>query len=194
MTQNINSRPKKQQHSTVGFDAHLQAAVQAALKNNIKAEVNEAAMIVAQETKKALSSFKMRLDALENLLLAQTPVTLESLKQALWEIQETLFELKVHDGTAGAGNGIRLRVKEEVVGQETDAPPSTESYAVLGEKSFPPEIEAALLGCKAGEVKVVEIEDAKAEVKEGEAKPRYKITIAIDRVYEPKSNVKDEIQ
>lgn len=188
----MTNKPNK--HPNISFDQHVQMAVQAAIKSNIQAEVTEATMIVAQETRKALSSMKMRLDALERLLLTNTPVTLESIKQALWEVQETLFGLEVHDGTAGVGNGIRLRVKEEKVGEETDAAPTTESYAVLGEKEFPKPIEEALLGVKAGDVKVVEVEDDKAEVKEGESKPKYKITIAIDRVYKPRANAENQVQ
>lgn len=179
----------KNQHAGMSFDQHVQTAVQMAIKGNIKAEVTEATIMVAQETRKALSSMKMRLDALENLFLQGKAVTRDTLKEALWEVQETLFGLTLHDGGAGTGNGIRLRVKEEEIGKETDAEPVTESYAVLGQQEFPKAIEAALLGAKAGETKYAEMDDDKTPLKEGEVAKKYKITLVIDRVYKTKETV-----
>lgn len=187
MSKNVNKHPG------ISFDQHVQLAVQAAIKNNIKAEVTEATMIVAQETRKALSSIKMRLDALELALIRLGLIKQEDLTAALWTTQETLFGLTTFDGGAEKGHGLRLRVKEEPVGQETDENPKTESYVVLGNSELSPELEEALKGAKAGEVRTLVVEDTKSEVKEGEARPKYLITMAVDRVYQQEKNAQNQI-
>lgn len=174
----------KNNHPNMSFDMHVQTAVQMAIKNNIKAEVAEATIIVAQETKKALSSMKMRLDALENFVVKKGLATDADLKEALWNVQETLFGLTTHEGTAGVGNGLRLRVKEEEIGKETDALPAQESYVVLGDGQLPKNIEDTILGISAGETRSLEV-DAPATDTQPAAK--YKITLTADRVYKTKN-------
>ena len=144
----MSSKPNK--HPSMSFDQHVQIAVHNAIKGDIDAKVTEATMIVAQEARKALSSMKMRLDALENLLLAKKEVTSTSLQEALWNVQETLFGIAPTDAPAELGCGVRLRVKEEKIGEETDAEPATESYVVLGQGEITPDVQNALLGAKAG--------------------------------------------
>ena len=182
---------KANKHQGLSFDQHVQMAVQAAIKSNIQAEVTEATMIVAQETRKALSSMKMRLDALESVLIKKNLLTSEDLKLALWETQETLFGLTVFDGVAANGNGLRIRVKEEEVGKETDAEPNTESYVILGTNEVSKEIDEVLQGAKAGDTKTLTMEDTRTEPKEGETRPKYLITIKVDRVYTKKEDAKN---
>jgi len=177
----MSSKPNK--HPSMSFDQHVQIAVHNAIKGDIDAKVTEATMIVAQEARKALSSMKMRLDALENLLLAKKEVTSTSLQEALWNVQETLFGIAPTDAPAELGCGVRLRVKEEKIGEETDAEPATESYVVLGQGEITPDVQNALLGAKAGEIKTFEADDQNAT---GDVKPRYKITLKVDRVYAKK--------
>ena len=107
----------------MSFQQAVLMAARAQTKNDIKAEVVEAATVLTNETKKSLISLKQRVDALENVLMSKLGVTQKDLTESVWEVQEKLYGLEVVNMPAAIGNAIRFRVKEEKEGEETDKAP-----------------------------------------------------------------------
>lgn len=172
----------KKQHANMSFEQAVLTAARAQTKNEIKAEVAEAAAILTGETKKSLIATKQRLDAVESLLKQKLGVTDQEITEALWSVQETAYGLEVSTEPATTGNGIRFAVKEELEGKETDAEPSQESFLVLGQDDdqLPKEILNALTGSNAGETKKITLHSE-------QLKANYVVTIKIQRVYKDKS-------
>lgn len=166
----------------MSFQQAVLMAARAQTKNDIKAEVVEAATVLTNETKKSLISLKQRVDALENVLMSKLGVTQKDLTESVWEVQEKLYGLEVVNMPAAIGNAIRFRVKEEKEGEETDKAPDNESYLILGNsdnQQLPKEIIDALTGSVAGETKKVTLFSEALQ-------SNYIVTIAVDRVYKEK--------
>jgi len=172
----------KKQHSNMSFEQAVLTAARAQTKNDIKAEVAEAAAILTGETKKSLIATKQRLDALESLLKQKLGVTDQEITESLWTVQETSYGLEVVNTPAEKGNGIRFVVKEEMEGKETDSEPTQESFLVLGQDDdqLPKEIVDALTGSVAGDTKKVTLHSE-------QLKANYIVTIKVQRVYKDKS-------
>ena len=100
------------QHANMSFQQAVLTAARAQTKNDIKAEVMEAATILTNETKKSLISTKQRLDALEDLIKAKLGLTDQDITEALWATQEKAFGLEISTEPAAANNGVRFLVKE----------------------------------------------------------------------------------
>jgi hypothetical protein len=171
--------------SNMSFQQAVLMAARAQTKDDIKAEVYEAATVLTNETKKSLIAIKQKMDALETLLVTKLGVKEEEINEAVWSVQEKLYGLELAETPAALGNAIRFRVKEEVEGQETEGVPTQESYIVLGNSDndqLPKEIIDALTGTVPGDVKKVTLHsDA--------LKSNYVVTIAVDRVYKEKKRV-----
>lgn len=171
--------------ANMSFQQSVLMASRAQTKNDIKAEVMEAATVLTNETKKALVSMKQRLDAIENLVREKLGVTDQDVQSALWAVQEKQYGLEPTSEPSAKGSAIRFRVKEEKEGEATDKAPDNESYLVLGNEdndSLPKEIIAALTGVVAGDTKTVSLFSEAL-------KSNYIVTIAVDRVYKEKSRV-----
>lgn len=171
---------REQKHPGMSFDQHIQYATRLAVKNDIKQEVTEATMIIAKETKNSLLAMRVLVDAIRTVVKGKLGVSDDDFKVAVWEAQERQLGLEILDTGAEKGNTVRLRVKEEKIGAETEDAPVLESFVIIGDTELTPEIEAVLVGAKAGETKVAQILDP-------ESKDPYKVTLAVDRVYKRKA-------
>lgn len=172
----------KQPKANMSFQQAVLMAARAQTKNDIKSEVTEAATILANETKKSLVAMKQRLDAVEGLLLNKLGVSEQELKEALWGVQEKLYNLEVVSTPAAASNAIRFRVKEELENQQTEDKPTQESYLILGGEDndqLPKELIDALTGSVAGDLKKITLYSE-------QLKSNYVVTIEVDRVYREK--------
>lgn len=170
------------QHANMSFQQAVLMAARAQTKNDIKAEVMEAATILTSETKKSLISTKQRLDALEDLIKNKLGLTDQDITEALWTVQERAFGLEISIEPATTNNGIRFLVKEELVGKESDTTPMQETFLVLGQDNneLPKEIIDALTGVSAGDTRKVTLHSE-------QLKSDYVVTINVLRVYKDKS-------
>lgn len=170
------------QKSNMSFQQAVLTAARAQTKNDIKAEVLEAAQVLTNETKKSLIAMKQRLDALESILIGKLGVTEQDITESTWAVQEKLYGLEKVETPSVIGNAIRFRVKEEIEGKETESAPDNESYIVLGNSDntqLPKEIIEALTGAVAGDIRKVTLYSEAL-------KSNYIVTIAVDRVYKEK--------
>jgi hypothetical protein len=168
--------------SNLSFQQAVLLAAKSQTKNDIRAEVTEAATIVANETKKSLISTKQRLDALEELLKNKLGLADKDFIEALWAVQEKAYGLEVSQDPAEKGSGIRFVVKEEIEGYETDSEPTQESFIVLGQDDdqLPKELLDALTGSSAGETKKVKLYSEQVQ-------KNYTVTLKVQRVYKEKA-------
>lgn len=176
------------QRANMSFQQSILMASRAQTRGDIKAEVEQAMSVLLQETKKSLISMKQRLDAIQNLVQDKLNISEEDIQDAIWEVQEKVYGLERVDTPAAVGNALRFRVKEEKEGEETDTPPTNESYLVLGNddnEQLPKEIIEALTGSKSGDEKKVTLYSEAL-------KSNYVVTIAIDRVYKEKKDGEDK--
>lgn len=172
----------KQPRANMSFQQAVLMAARAQTKNDIKAEVVEAATVLTNETKKSLISAKQRIDALEDIIKTKLGLTDQDLTEALWGVQERAFGLEIVDTPAADKNGIRFLVKEELEGKETDEAPAQESFLILGQDNseLPKELIEALTGSKAGDTRTVKLYSE-------QLKTNYTVTMKILRVYADKS-------
>lgn len=182
MAKTRTAKKPRAARSNLSFQQAVLLAAKAQTKNDIKAEVAEAATIVTNETKKSLISTKLRLDAFEELLKSKLGLTDQDLIEALWSVQEKAYGLEVVESPAEKGNGIRFVVKEEIEGYETDAEPSQESFLVLGQDDdqLPKELLDALTGSSAGETKQIKLYSEQIQ-------KNYTVTLKVQRVYKEKA-------
>lgn len=166
----------------MSFQQSVLMAARAQTREDIRAEVTEAASVLTNELKKSLIALKQRADMFEDLLKTKLNLSDKDIQETLWAVQEKAYGLELTSEPAATNNAIRFRVKEEKEGEETDAPPTQESYLVLGQDddTLPKELIEALTGSVAGDTR-------KATLYSEALKSNYIVTMQIDRVYKDKT-------
>jgi len=105
----------------------------------------------------ALASFKLRLEVLEDLLMEKLDETEESFKNRLLTRVEKAQGFQEVTTEVVRGSVIRIKVKEEVVGQESPETPLTDSFMCVGHNQINSNIDVLVLGAKAGEIRTVDV-------------------------------------
>lgn len=172
----------KSPKANMSFQQSVVMAARAQTREDIKAEVAQAASVLTNELKKSLIALKQRADVFEDIIKAKLNLSDKEIQETLWSVQEKAYGLELISEPAAKNNAIRFRVKEEKEGEETDTPPTQESFLVLGQDDdeLPKELVEALTGTVAGDTRKVSLySDA--------LKSNYTVTMEIDRVYKDKT-------
>ena len=126
----------------------------------------------------ALSSFKLRLEVLEDLLMEKLSETEESLKNRLLSRVEKQQGFQEVTTEVVKGSIIRIQVKEEVVGQESPETPLTDSFMCVGHNQINSNIDLLVLGAKAGETRTVDVPNP------NKPEELRKITVVVCKVFQ----------
>lgn len=130
-----------------------------------------------QHFTQALSSLRVRVEVLEDLLMEKFGETEDSLSErVLLRIEKMQgfvpVETPVEDGSI-----IRIKVKEELVGSESPDTPQENAFMIVGAKQINPSLDELLIGAVVGEIRNVTLPDPKDSTKSR------KITATVCRVF-----------
>jgi len=146
--------------------------------------MDEKFLQTSQHFTQLLSSFKLRLEVLEDLLMEKLGETEDSLKERLLLRVEKLQGFEEVDTEVKVGSIIRIKVKEEIVGQESPATPMQDSFMCVGHNQINSNIDVLVKGAKAGETREVTIPNP------NQPEELRKLTVLVVRVF--KGNEKPE--
>jgi len=136
-----------------------------------------------------LSTMKVRLEALEDVVLEKLGETEDSIKERMMLRVEKMQGFNESTNDVLTGSVIRIKVKEEIVGQESPTNPMQDAYMVVGSNQINPAIDIAVLGAKLGETKELILDDpTNAEIKR-------KVTVTVLKIFkgeETKNETKTE--
>ena len=108
----------KSPKANMSFQQSVVMAARAQTREDIKAEVAEAAQVLTNELKKSLIALKQRADVFEDIIKAKLNLSDKEIQETLWDVQEKAYGLELISEPAAKNNAIRFRVKEEKEGEE----------------------------------------------------------------------------
>ena len=108
-----------------------------------------------------MSSFKLRLEVLEDLLIDKLGITEDVLKDRLLVRVEKNQGFQEVSTPVERNSIVRIKVKEEVVGQESSDNPLVDSFMVVGHNQINSNIDVLLIGALAGETREVTVPNPK---------------------------------
>lgn len=125
----------------------------------------------------ALSALKVRLDVVEDLLKEKFGETEQSLNERAMLVVEKNQGFVESDNDVLQGSVLRLKAKEEIVGQETPTTRWEDAYIVVGRGQVHPSVDALVIGAKLGETRDVIVDDPKDSTK------KYRLTIQVMKIF-----------
>lgn len=132
-----------------------------------------------------LSTMKLRLEALEDILLEKLNETEDSLKERVFTRIEKNQGFVPVDTDIQMGSILRIQVKEEVVGQESPTNPMQDAFMVVGRNQVNPAVDTLVIGAKLGETRDVVLDDpTNAEIKR-------KLTVTILKVFRGEESINE---
>lgn len=163
MSKRKNNDPGRvrQLHPTRSFEQLVGEATQAKLSSYIDAEIQGLGQALLQRQQQGLAAMKQRIIAIEEILLETVPgLTKESLANRIADIQDRSEGFEPAEGGADAvvaeGDRVRLEIQTKTADQNEYQGTSRLQVDGAGSgNTLGKELETALLGMKAGEVKEV---------------------------------------
>jgi len=112
-----------------------------------------------------LSSLKIRLEALEDLVMSKLGISEDEMNESALVRVERQQEFKEVDTPVVAGSIVRVKVKEELEGNESDANKGQDSFMAVGHNQINAAIDVMILGASKGETRKCVLPDpSKPEV------------------------------
>ena len=126
-----------------------------------------------------LASIKVRIEALEDLIIEKLGETQDSFQERVMLRVEKNFGYEPVDTEIKKGSIVRLKIKEEEVGKESDSNPMDNQYICVGHNQLDKtgHIDDLVVGARAGETRNVTLPDPK------DANIQRKITVLISKVF-----------
>lgn len=132
-----------------------------------------------------------RIMAIEKTMMDKDPtITRESLRRKIVEVEDEATGHILVDRPATQGDYLRTTISTKRVDSETFSAPTQINIASLQNEPAQtyPEVEAALVGMKAGDTKIIDV-----AVKQGETTTNYNFQITLEFVSEPTEEKKAEL-
>lgn len=106
-----------------------------------------------------LASLKVRIEAVEEVLIEKLGETDETLKNRLLTRVERAQGFQEVTTPVQKGSIIRVKVKEEVIGSESDSTPMQDAFMCVGHNQINANLDALLLGALTGETRDITLPD-----------------------------------
>ena len=143
-----------------------------------------------------LASFKVRMEALEDLLIEKLGETQDSFQERVMLRVEKNFGYEPVDTEVKKGSIVRLKIKEEELGKESNDTPMDNQYICVGHNQLDKtgHIDTLVVGAKAGETRDITLPDPNNET------VQRKLTVIISKVFKGEeakyetSEVVEEVQ
>lgn len=113
----------------------------------------------SQHFTKGLSTMKVRLEALEDLLMEKFGETEASLQERIFTRIEKMQGFQAVETPVQKGSVIRIKVKEEVIGSESPTNPMTDAFMAVGHNQINAALDTLLVGAIVGETRDVTLPD-----------------------------------
>lgn len=133
-----------------------------------------------------LTSLKMRVEVLEDLLMEKLGETEDSLAERVFIRAEKAQGLQQIDEPVKLGSVVSIKVKEELAGEESPNNVMSAALMVVGRNEIHPSIDTMLIGAKAGDTKSAVLPHPK------EPTQSLKVTVFLARVFKGPEIVKNE--
>lgn len=158
----------KQQKRQINFKDAIQV---------LSEQMDQKLMITMQQSTQIMSSLKLRLEVLEDLLQEKFGETEESLKERLLLRVEKNQGFSETDNPVRKGSIVRIKLKEEVVGKEYPALPMQDSFMCVGHNQISPHIDELIIGQNVGETRDIVLPDP------NDANIQRRLTVLVVKVY-----------
>ena len=112
-----------------------------------------------QHFTQSLASMRVRLEALEDVIMEKLGETEESLKERVLERVARMQGFQEVSTPVQKGSVVRLKIKEEEVGKETPTTPWQDAFMVVGHNQINTAIDTDIVGTKLGETKTLTLPD-----------------------------------
>lgn len=164
----MGSKSKKGQRRQVDFASGMRI---------LSDSMDEKFLQNSQHFTKGLATMKVRLEALEDLLMEKLGETEASLQERTLTRVEKMQGFQQVNTPVQKGSVIRIKVKEEEVGKESPTTPMQDAFMAVGHNQIHAALDELLLGANAGETKEVIVPDSK------NVAVQVKITATVIRVF-----------
>lgn len=163
----------KQKHRTVDFGGAIR---------QLSDIMDQKFIQNTQHFTQSISSLRVRLEVLEDLLMEKLGETEASLTERVLLRIEKMQGFQLVDTPVQKGSVIRVKVKEEVVGQEQPNNPLQDAFMCVGHNQINAAIDTLVVGAVPGQTLEVVLPDPdNAELKR-------KITVTVIRVFKGEPN------
>lgn len=135
----------------------------------------------------ALSSMRVRLEALEDVIMEKNGETEASLNERVLLRVAKMQGFQEVDTPVQKGSVVRLKIKEEVIGSESPTTPMQDAFMAVGHNQINAAIDEKIIGATVGQTLDITLPDPQ------NAAVQRKITFIVMKVFKG-DEVKDETQ